>query len=331
VFFFFFMLEMAFSWQDENLYIKIFLLTFLHTLAMWEPTRFLILQLRKTFAGLSQVRRRVRILVSTTVPYAVSVGFLRIFLEDRTNLWGVPTASWSSYSYTIGITLLFILLQIAVYESLYFFSEWHRSNQEAEEMKRLNVQVQLDSLKVQIQPHFLFNTLNTLIGLIEINKSRAISFTQDMAFVYRYLLEANESALIDLEDELTFAYTYFSLLKTRYPEGLELFTDVKEASDFQVPPLCLQILIENAIKHNRVTKAAPLQIRICFDRRRQQVIVQNNHQPKPIKWKSGLGLQHLQKKFALLDLPTVSVQSTQQEFVVSFPVIKRKVYEHCHY
>ena len=331
IFFFFFMLDMVFYWQDENLYAKIFLLTLLHTLAMWEPTRILILRLHRAFAGLHQVKRRLRILAYVAVPYAVLLGFLRIYLEDRTNFWGVPTASWSSYSYTIGITLLFILLQIAVYESLYFLFEWRHTTLEAEEVKRNNVQIQIESLKVQIQPHFLFNTLNTLMGLIETNKNSAIRFTQDLAFVYRYLLEANASTMISLEDELNFVQTYFSLLKTRHPEGLELFTEVHQAECFKVPPLSLQILIENAVKHNLVTRSRPLHIYIYLDLRNQQVIVQNNYQPKPVRATTGVGLQHLQKKFSLLNLPALTVRSTAEEFIVSFPILKKQVYEHLDY
>jgi hypothetical protein len=331
IFFLFFMLEMAFSWQDEHLYVKICLLTFLHTLMMWEPVRMLILHLRKRFSGLSQVKLRLRILVCIAVPYAVLIGFLRIFLEDHTNLWGVPMASWSAYSYTIGITLLFILLQIAVYESLYFFSEWKKVTIEAEEIRRMNVQIQVHALKVQIQPHFLFNTLNTLIGLIETNRNEAIHFTQNLSFVYRYLLEANERTLISLGEELKFAHLYFNLLQTRYPEGLELVAEMQGADLFQLPPLSLQILIENAVKHNTSGKLRPLHIYLYLDQRRQQVIVQNNFQPKKGVVRSGVGLQHLKKKFELLGLPGIMITETGEEFIVCLPLIKKEVYEYCHH
>lgn len=331
IFFLFFMLETVFFWQGEHLYMKVFLLTVLHTLAMWEPTRLMILHLRKRFAGLSLVRRRLQILGSVAVPYAFLLGFCRIYVEDKTNLWGISTAIWSSYLYTIGVTLLFILLQIAVYESLYFFSEWQRSTLEAEETRRATVQLEMDSLKVQVQPHFLFNTLNTLIGLIEVNQQSAVVFTQNLAYVYRYLLQANEKTMIALEEELEFAATYFMLLKTRYTHGLELFAEVHSSKDFQLPPLTLQMLIENAVKHNVVTQSQPLHIYLYLDKRNQKLIVQNNYQPKPVKSTNGVGLRHLQKKFSLLNLPELAVRSTAEEFSVSIPLVKTKVYEHLNY
>ena len=320
IFFFFFMLEMVFSWQNENIDSKIFFLTLLHTLAMWEPTWFLILWAREKYSGLQLVKKRLRILVSIAVPFAGLVGFLCIFFEDRVNLWG-------AYSSTIGITLLFILLQIAVYESLYFFSEWTRSTLEAEEVKRLNVQTQMESLKRRIEPHFLFNTLNTLIGLVEEDQPKAIRFTQDLAFVYRYLLEANENTLIGLEDEILFAKRYFALLKTRYPQGLELHCYIPEASLFEVPPLCLQTLIENAVKHNTISRSKPLHIHISLDNDKQCIMVKNNCQLRARVRSSGVGLQYLHKKFALLGLPAVSTSLTETDFTVRLPLIKKGVYE----
>lgn len=320
---------MAFARQHERLFIEAFLLTALHTLALWEPARLLILHLRKRFAGLSLIKRRLQLLALAAVPYAFMLGFIRMYLVNNLNFLSMPAAS--SYLYTIGVPVLLILLQIAVYESLYFFSEWQRRTLEAEETRRATVQIEMDSLKVQVQPHFLFNTLNTLIGLIEVNQQSAVVFTQNLAYVYRYLLQANEKTMIALEDELEFAATYFMLLKTRYTHGLELFAEVHSAKDFQMPPLTLQMLIENAVKHNVVTQSQPLHIYLYLDKRNQKLIVQNNHQPKPVKSTSGVGLKHLQKKFSLLGLPELAVRSTAEEFSVSVPLVKIKMYEHLDY
>lgn len=324
VFFVFFMLEMFFTWHDEHMILKVTLLTILHTIAIWEPTRFFILSLRKKFAGVSKVKKRVLILICIAIPYSVLVGVSRVFFEDRVNLWGVPVANVSAYFYLSGITLLFVLLEIAVYESIYFFSEWSRTKAEAEELKRMNVQMQMDSLKVQIQPHFLFNTLNTLIGLIEGDRNRAITFTEDLAYVYRYLLEANQSSLISLEDEMKFAKTYFSLLKTRYPEGLFLKEELGDSTDFQIPPLSLQILIENAVKHNTITKEKPLYITIRLLSEEGAMIVENNYQPKQGIQATGHGLQHLKKKFQLLSMPDMSIVNNGKTFLVNFPLIKKQ-------
>lgn len=327
VFLFLFMPCKADWEKDAHLFAKTLLVTLVHCLVMWEPTRLLILKLQKSAGGMLQVQRRLRILISVAIPYAMLLGFVQNYLAEQTTAGMQFVTSWGSYAYTSGITLLFMLLQIAIYESIYFFGEWSRSTAEAEEIKRLNVQVQMDSLKVQIQPHFLFNTLNTLIGLIEINKVSAINFTQNLAYVYRYLLQANEQPVISLEEEIKFAYAYFLLLKTRYANCFEMSVEALESHAFQLPPLTLQILIENAVKHNTITKACPLHVYIYLDHRKQQLLVQNNYRPRPVKNSTGLGLEHLKKKFSLLGLPHLEVRPGTEEFIVCIPLQKTSEYE----
>ena len=325
-FFSFFMLQIASSWQDVGLYFKVLLLTILHTMAVWEPTRLFIMQLRKQLAGIALVKRRLQILIGVAVPYAFLLGVARIYFEERINLWGVSTST--AYSYTIAITLLYVLLQIAVYEALYFFSEWQRSTLKSEESKQSVAQVQMDSLKVQIEPNFLLNNLNTLVGLIEVNQQRAVIFTQNMTYIYRYLFRASEKTLVSLEEELEFAAIYFALLKNRYVDGIEFLAEAHGASEFRLPPLTLQVLMENAIKHNVVTKLQPLHIYIYLDKRNQKLIVQNNCQPKLVKEGTGKGLQYLQKKYARLHLPKLVIQSSGETFSISVPLQKATAYKH---
>lgn len=331
IFFVFFMLEMFFSWQDENMLAKVLFITLVHTLLIWEPTRFVILFLRKRFPAAAHVKRRIALASAMLVPYAFLLGFLRIFMEDYTNLWGIPVANVSTYSYTIGISLLFILLELAVYESIYFFQQWNKAQSEAEELKRLNVVMQMDSLKGQVQPHFLFNTLNTLIGLIEADQKKAVHFTEDLAYVYRYLLQTTERSLISLEDEMDFAKRYFSLLKTRYPEGLYLTEHLTGTTQYQVPPLSVQVLIENVVKHNKISKANPLNITISMDDEKQRITVSNNLQTRMQTNTTGTGLQHLKKKFQLLNLPELVVLKDLSSFAVSFPLVKIECYESVDY
>lgn len=327
IYFLFFMLEMFFSWDDPYLFWKIIFLTITYSIAMWEPSRWTILRLRKKYPGLHNIKKRLLLFIIDAIPFSIMLACMRLFLEDFFHFWTVPIMSISMCSFVSGYTFLFVVLQALVYEGMFFMEEYTRSRTEVEEMKRLNVQMQMDSLKVQIQPHFLFNTLNTLIGLIEVSKEKAISFTEDLAFVYRYLLEANDANMIALEDELNFVKTYFSLLKTRYNEGLILIDNINYVSGYEVPPLSLQLLIENAVKHNAITRAKPLTIIISIDEEKQRVIVENNIQAKHSNSKTGHGLSHLQKKFELMGLPEVEISSDNSLFIVSVPLIKKHRYE----
>lgn len=332
IFYCFFMLDMFFyPFPIKNLVFKTLLVTLVFTPLVWESARFVILKIHKRWSGVQYNLKRKLIVASILVPYAFLLGLLRIYIEGTLNLWNVPVKNVSVFLLFTGITMLFILLEVALYESLFFVERWQAAQIEANELKKLNLQMQFDSLKVQIQPHFLFNTLNTLIGLIEGDQKRAISFTEDLAFVYRYLLEANQSTLISLEEELKFAKTYFSLLKTRYSEGLFLKEEMDHVSGFEVPPLSLQILIENAVKHNSITKAKPLLVNIRFDKQKQRVAVENNYQPKQHAQKSGHGLRHLKKKFQLLGLSEIAIDQKEKSFCVSFPVLKKHQHESADY
>jgi LytS/YehU family sensor histidine kinase len=262
------------------------------------------------------------------VPYGLLLTWARVFIENYTLIWGIKIAFIWYYSWTASTVLLFIMVQVAVYEGIYYFQEWKNAVTEAEELKRLHLEMQFDALKVQIQPHFLFNTLNTLIGLMELDKARARKFTEELAHVYRYLLEANENLFISLEDELQFTRAYFFLLKNRYDEGLYLnVSGDHNIGSLKVPPLSLQMLLENAIKHNVITKANPLFITVAIDPRAGRVVVSNNLQRKGGAVSMGKGLFHMKEKLRLLELPDLHIHETAEVFSVTIPVLKPLSYE----
>ena len=324
----FFIPEMAVSRDNPYTFARGLVLSILLPLIIWEPTRFFILQLREHFGGLQHVRERVFYTLLILVPFAFIIGLLRIWIEGPDPDTVQKPGEIIAASYTIGQTLLLVLLQATVYESIYFFNEWNKSRNEAEELRRLNFQIQFDSLKVQIQPHFLFNTLNTLIGLIEVDAKRAIRFTEEMSYVYRYLLEGNDRLQISLEEEMKFARAYFFLIKTRYTEGLFLEMPGEEQfNQYQLPPLTLQVLIENAVKHNIITRQKPLTIKVSVNSDESTLTVSNNIQYKTEALNSGKGLIHMQKKFSLLNLPEIKVLRGSQSFTVIVPISKVREYE----
>lgn len=309
------------------LFVQMVASTLFFIFTTWEPARAVILWARRHWGSQKNNIKRKFIVGSILVPYAIFVSVARIYLENRF-IWPLPVDSISFYFSIVGINLLFIVVQVALYESLFFVEEWHKSQMEAKELKKLNLQMQFDSLKVQIQPHFLFNTLNTLVGLIEIDQARAIKFTEGLARVYRYLLEATDRPLIGLDEEIKFAKGYFFLLKTRYPEGLYLDLELQEdkLEQYSVPPLSVQLLLENAVKHNVITTSRPLRINIKMEEGRQLTIT-NNLQPKGTPAGIGMGLQHLQKKLERLNAGKLVVYQNRSIFSVTVPIIKSSEYE----
>ncbi|HEV7332816.1 MAG TPA: histidine kinase [Flavisolibacter sp.] len=214
------------------------------------------------------------------------------------------------------------MLVAAFYELLVFMEALRRATQEAEQLKKVNVMMQLESLKNQVKPHFLFNSLNTLTGLVEKDTPRAVKFIAELSKVYRYLLQSNEKELIQLSQELTFTEAYFFLLQTRFGEGIHLAVEVEEKylTHF-IPPLTLQMLLENAVKHNQVSARKPLLVTIKAEG--EELVVANNFQPKrSVATSNGMGLTNIAAKYKLLNQPDVVILSEEEQFTVRVPLIK---------
>ena len=181
-------------------------------------------------------------------------------------------------------------------------------------------------LKSQINPHVLFNSLNSLSGLIQEDTAEAERFLDEMSKVYRYMLRNEEESLVTLQTEIQFIQSYFALLKARYNEGIELDTDL-DAADLQqlLPPLSLQVILENAIFQNRIAKDSPLKLRISSARGRA-LVVTNNIQRKvvtePMDYEAGL--DNLVKKYQLLNQPPVEIREEEGERRVRLPLMPDK-------
>lgn len=333
LFFAFFLLPNLFtrSNKDPWLLLKMVTTSVMWVASIWEPTRFIVLQMQRKWAARQETRKRIIKTAIILLPVTTIVGFLRNHFENYF-IWELPLHDISFFLSSLGTSLLFVIAEVALYETIFYVEKWHNSELEAKELKKVNLQMQFDSLKIQIQPHFLFNTLNTLIGLIKMDTPGAIKFTEELARVYRYLLEANDRQLISLEEEMKFAMAYFFLMKTRYPEGLHLdVTNEIDMESYQLPPLSLQVLIENAVKHNIITRDKPLYIKITINPTLKQVVVSNNLQRKPPVFNSGLGLIHLKKKFELLHMPDVRIREEEDIFSITVPIIKTDGYASSNY
>ncbi len=229
-----------------------------------------------------------------------------------------------------GIGLFYATIIGAIYEARYFFRQWLIEKRASEELRRVKLEMQLRSLKEQVQPHFLFNSLNTLQALVKTNENaKAVRFIGDLAQVYRYLLQSNEQPLITLEDELAFTHAYLGLLKTRFDAGLLVEIAVDPAyRTYRLPPLTLQLLVENAVKHNVVSASRPLTIRI-HSNGANRLVVENNLQRRPRSDVASdkKGLLTISQKYRLLGQPDVDIQETEQAFFVTVPLINERLSE----
>lgn len=214
------------------------------------------------------------------------------------------------------------LIATTTWEAEYIISKWKESLAEKEQVEQMALQYEFETLKSQVNPHFLFNCFNTLSSLITEDPERAEVFLNDLSKVYRYLLRNNEDGLSTLQNELNFINSYFELLKTRHGDCVQLQIEVdKKYYNYLLPSLTLQLLVENAVKHNVISKQQTLSIDI-FSMAGNKLAVNNNLQRKPNNVHSNkVGLSNIKMKYELLQQTGFKVLEDQKNFTVILPLI----------
>ena len=232
------------------------------------------------------------------------------------------------YAFTNWFTINIALLASAFLHAKSFMEEWKKSSRkEVVEQKLIakSANAQFESLKNQLDPHFLFNSLNVLDALIEENPPQAQRFTNSMSKIYRYVLDQKDKELVTVEEELMFAKTYSELLITRFEDSVSFDFNVDESVMQQfVVPLSLQLLLENAIKHNFATSKKPLHINIFSEN--GFLCIQNNLQAREIlKERDGIGLSNIVQRYSLLTKNNVYIEKSEEIFKVKIPILTQKV------
>lgn len=201
----------------------------------------------------------------------------------------------------------------------------------AARLQKENFQAQLQNLKSQVSPHFLFNSLNTLVSLIPLDADRATEFTRRLSEVYRSFLDNSSEELIPLQKELEIVEAYIYLLKTRFGESVEFSMQISpEVKELQLPPGSLQALIENAIKHNGSTRRKPLHIEIYSEG--EMIVVRNNLQQRLEQMESTkTGLENIKSRYYFLSDRLPEFIRNEKDFVVKLPLLKVETHENDHH
>ena len=227
----------------------------------------------------------------------------------------------------IPIVLISTMI-LAIYEAIYYYLRLKTKIRQEEESKQMVVQAKMDALRNQAQPHFLFNSLNTLRDIIDFDsKDDAKKFVDKLSDVYRFILDTGNTHLVSLRDELKFAKSYVHIQSERFGDNLKLVWAIEEAALAQlVIPMSLQLLLENAIKHNVISKAKPLEIIVKVQA--DQLIVINRIQPKSTQLPSTkLGIKNIEKRYSLISDKIPSFINDGEYFTVSIPLLKSNNYE----
>ena len=304
-----------------------------YSAGFWMANRWMIIQLRKMYPALEQVKLRIGLQVLGSVILGVVTGpVMFLILMGLIYLVSGGSIVLESSSKTLIPTLTVTLFMVSVYESIYFYHQLKRSIMEKEAVKRAHIQSQWEGLRNQVNPHFLFNSLNTLMNIVRTDPELARRFLLKMSKVYRYILESREDPLIPMHEELEFIRAYVFLQEERFRGNLRVNLDIPpERVEDYIVPLSLQLLFENAIKHNIISNRKPLEITVSVRPGTDFLEVRNNLQRKSqVIHSTKVGLENLQKRYDLLTGKSIEVTESDSYFAVAIPLIstiKKHVHE----
>ncbi|OQP67349.1 histidine kinase [Niastella vici] len=300
-------------------------LSFLFTIGIafiiWEGNRYLLFTLRSYFDWFNKPVRKIVVLVLAISFYTIPISALLLVIWYK--LFNSGVVQWETIRTTTLIIMICVLFITHIYETVFLVREAENEKLKKEQLERARAEAELQALKNQIDPHFIFNSLNALSHLIEKDPPKARRFNDNLADVYRYILQNKARELVLLHEEMGFLTDYFSLLKIRFEQAVQLQVHFDAAlyDQYLIPPISLQILVENAIKHNEFSDAVPLVITI--EMQNDELIIHNQVRKKVLrKTSSRIGLHNLGERYKLTTSKEISVKESASDFTVSLPVLK---------
>lgn len=253
------------------------------------------------------------------------VFLLRIFQEVLINnkTFDDYLAHETPNYYVVSMIITFFV-SLSFY-TIHFYKSYQENKVKEQKIIAGTASAKFESLKNQIDPHFLFNSLNVLSSLIEENPENAQKFTTSLSKIYRYVLEQKDKELVSVKEELAFAKTYMNLLKMRFENSL--FYELPEVipnQESKVVPLSLQLLLENTVKHNVVSEQRPLHIRIFIEK--EYLVVQNDFQKKEVlQDRKGVGLQNIINRYGIITKRKVLIEQNEKTFAVQLPILTKQI------
>lgn len=285
-------------------------------LALWLGNAYLADLLNNFFSWQKEPIKRLLVGLIAMVVYTLSSVYVIIFIFRNIFGFNLGDRLEGTFFSTVIITLIITMFMTG----RSFLVNWRQTAIDAERLQKENVKAQYESLKNQVNPHFLFNSLNALTNLVYQDQDKAAKFIKQLSEVYRYVLDSRDKELVPLEEELAFLNSYIFLQQIRF--GDKLIMNVKiESISGQIAPLALQLLTENAIKHNIIAEDQPLTIKIYLAE--GIIVVENNLQKKSVltEESSGLGLENIRKRYEFLSDTKVKITKTDSIFKVEIPII----------
>jgi sensor histidine kinase YesM len=291
----------------------------LTSLLIWTGSNWMHGKIRVLYAPQSNPFSKIATVCFAEGVYGASIGGLAVFCWLS---FSRESFHWMTVYKFVSVCVLAVIVFTLVYEILFLSKERELDNRIVLQLDRERSQAELQALTNELDPHFIFNSLNTLNHLIINSPEQAHRFNNKLAQVYKYFLINRVRELISLKDELEFIDDYFFLLQIRHDGKLQLKTDLGEDNNLvMIPPCALQILMENAIKHNEFTDANPLLIKIAMNG--HFLKVSNNIKPKPYSVNStGIGLKNLSSRYKIICHKDIVIEKTRDNYTVKLPLIR---------
>ena len=306
-----------------------YLTTFLLFIVTWETNDWLIKKQKKLGNGLNFTNSILILLKSLAVllPTAVLVYYLGIY--ELKNLCDIH-AEDPALHFRIDVFRAGLIGIAVIGLNLFYHSSKQKVEVEhkMEELKKEIITSKYKSLKNQISPHFLFNSLNTLTSLMYEDRDLASDFVSRLASSYRYILDNRENDLVSLEKELSFLDSFIFMMNVRHKDSLKISTHILiNPTDFFIPTLSIQMLVENALKHNYYSKEKPLEINI-ISTDENKIVVQNTLKERKLKEESTkLGLKNIEKRYAFYTNKPVMIEKSDNHFKVTLPLLPKSIKE----
>jgi two-component system, LytTR family, sensor kinase len=308
-------------WNDANVWLYSFTIICVQGIFSWYAHIVVMHWLRKVFPDIRQTALRLAILSISHITLTYLTFFMLFYGYDAYHFLGYRLDN-NVFKLAIIIAIGLTMVATTIWETNYTIAQWKESLAVKEMIEHDAFQQQFETLKSQVNPHFLFNCFNTLSSLIVVNPEGAEAFLDELSKVYRYLLKNNNDGLSTLHTEAKFIESYYKLIQTRHGDAVQIRTKIhKRYNDYLIPSLTLQLLIENAVKHNMASKESPLIIDI-FTTAGNILVVTNNLQKKHTNvFSNHVGLKNIDLKFNLLKHPGLQVIEDDKNFTVVVPLL----------
>lgn len=306
--------DYQFFTRDYNIAIGV---SILRTAALWLGSKEIVEFILSRMDFMKSTAKTLTYQVAALIIYTFIVISVEIFVLE----------SFTSYKYTFHDKVIFYenatlitLFITTIYASTFFFFKWKENLLKAERLEKATLEAKYETLKNQVNPHFLFNSLNTLAGMLDEGSVSQV-YVQNLSEFLRYVLQIKDKELVLVREEMDFSRQYSFIQLKRFGGKLSInFIIPENFLSCMVPPLSIQMLIENAIKHNIISKEKPLRIDIYVNSQ-NSLVVENNLQRKEAEETTGLGLENIRNRYQYLNKSDILVKETDGKFIVELPLL----------